>query len=413
MYEGVRRFSLLSDRNPVRSRHKPSMKTHPRNYLALALAALALNLSAIQKANAASRATNGPMITARYNHTATLLQNGKVLAAGGWNGSYLSSAELFDPATGTWTNTGAMKTNRCFHTATLLPNGMVLVVGGYGNDSPHSLSSAEIYDPTTGTWTPTGPMIGGHVYHTATLLRSGKVLVTGDGYNNLVSELYDPAIGNWKASGTMKAAHFYHTATLLTNGMVLVAGGNNSYGPPPISELYDPATEIWTESSAISTNRLSATATLLSDGRVLLAGGWATVQVQTNPPAYTSVSLPSAEIYDPTTGNWTTTTNTMTVGRNWQTASLLPNGQVLLAGGFESGPGQLSGVELYDPIIGAWIASTNALNTARWGHTATLLPGGRILVAGGMGSSGVTNSTEVYDYANGAWTNTGAMNAAR
>src|ERR1035437_2221947 len=396
------------------------MKTHPGNYLALALAALALNLSVTQPAQAASWVTNGPMVTARYNHTATLLSNGKVLVAGGVTnyGTTIgtSSAELFDPATGRGTTTGAMTTSRYDHTATLLPNGKVLVAGGYGNDAPYYLSSADIYDPATGTWTATAPMNGAHENHTATLLRSGKVLVTGGADSegdNLVSELYDPATGTWKASGTMKSAFWDHTATLLTNEMVLIAGGGNNYGPPSRAELYDPATETWTETGAMSTNRSSPTATLLPNGTVLVAGGWVMVQIQTNPPLYTSVSMLSAEIYDPTTGNWMTTTNTMTVGRDSQTASLLPNGQVLLAGGFESGPGQLSGVELYDPIIGAWIASTNALNTARWGHTATLLPGGRILVAGGMGSSGVTNSTEVYDYANGAWTNTGAMNAAR
>src|ERR1035437_3077695 len=98
------------------------MQTHPGNYLALALAALALNLSVTQPAQAASWVTNGPMVTARYNHTATLLSNGKVLVAGGVTnyGTTIgtSSAELFDPATGRWTTTGAMTTSRYDHTAT-------------------------------------------------------------------------------------------------------------------------------------------------------------------------------------------------------------------------------------------------------------------------------------------------------
>src|ERR1017187_4439744 len=122
MYEGVCRFSLLPGRNPVRSRHKPPMKTHPENYLALTLAALALNLSVLQPAQAASWVTNGPMVTARYNHTATLLPNGKVIVVGGRdsNNVSLACAELYDPATGTWTTTGSLNIARYDHTATLL-----------------------------------------------------------------------------------------------------------------------------------------------------------------------------------------------------------------------------------------------------------------------------------------------------
>ncbi|HTY88171.1 MAG TPA: kelch repeat-containing protein, partial [Candidatus Acidoferrum sp.] len=395
-------------------RHRTATRSGISVRIVVGMVALAFNLSARPAAQAGVWVTNGPMVTARYNHTATLLPNGKVLVAGGWNGSYLASAELYDPATGSWTHTGTMATNRCYHTATLLPNGKVLVVGGYGNNSPYYLSSAETYDPATGTWTATGPMISAHVYHTATLLRNGKVLVAG-GVNNLGgynrSELFDPATGTWQASGTMQRSRWYHTATLLTNGMVLVAGGD--YANLPSAELYNPVTETWTSTSLMTTYRESAAASLLPNGQVLVAGGWQTVQVQTNPPAYTSVSLASGEIYDPTAGTWTVTTNTMTTGRNWQTASLLPNGQVLQVAGFQNGPGQLAGMELFDSASGAWLPTTNRLHVARWGHTATMLPGGRIVVAGGISVYGVTNSTEVYDSTNATWTTNGGMNNGR
>src|ERR1035438_10483847 len=125
--------------------------------LALALAVLALNLSVIQPARAASWVTTGPMGTARALHTATLLPNGKVLvAAGAGDNIVYSSAELYDPTTGKWAATGPLSTARSFHTATLLTNGKVLVAGG--SDYPNCLSSAEIYDPATGTWTATGAM---------------------------------------------------------------------------------------------------------------------------------------------------------------------------------------------------------------------------------------------------------------
>jgi len=119
----------------------------------------------------------GSLATARYFHTATLLPNGKVLVAGGAIGyTPLASAELYDPATGTWTATESLHTARFFHTATLLPNGKVLVAGGAGNGY---LASAELYDPATETWTATGSLHTARDLHTATLLPNGKVLVAG------------------------------------------------------------------------------------------------------------------------------------------------------------------------------------------------------------------------------------------
>src|SRR5713101_3461485 len=120
----------------------------------------------------------GSLNTARDSHTATLLNSGKVLVAGGYNGGYLTSAELYDPVAGTWTATGSLNTARTNHTATLLNSGKVLVAGGY-NSTSGSLTSAELYDPAAGTWTATGSLNNGRYAHTATLLSNGKVLVAG------------------------------------------------------------------------------------------------------------------------------------------------------------------------------------------------------------------------------------------
>ncbi len=306
MYEGVRRFSLLSDRNPVRTRHKPPMKTHPKSYLALALATLALNLSVIQPAQAASWVTNSPMTTQRANHTVTVLPNGKLLVVGGVNGTYLSSAELYDPATGRWTTTGSLNTARAYHTATLLPNGKVLVVGGLNPvSSGIYLSSAELYDPATGTWTTTGSMTTIRGYHTATLLPNGKVLVAG-GYNfgyPTGAELYNPATGTWATSGALTTARRYHTATLLPNGQVLVAGGYNGSSVLSSAELFDPAAGTWTATNSLTTARQYHTATLLPNGKVLVAGGYNGSSV-----------LSSAELFDPATGTWAAT-NSLTTTR--------------------------------------------------------------------------------------------------
>jgi WD40 repeat protein len=135
---------------------------------------LGLSLFSTPVAGVGAFTNTNPMTTARTAHTATLLPNGKVLVAAGfaYTDTYLSSAELYDPSTGTWTVTGALSKVRRWHTATLLPNGEVLVAAGFN-------SNAELYDPATGTWTATGALSTNRHYHTATLLPNGKVLVVG------------------------------------------------------------------------------------------------------------------------------------------------------------------------------------------------------------------------------------------
>ena len=230
----------------------------------------------------------GSLTAARYGHTATPLENGKVLIAGGSDdgdlASALASAELYDPETGTWSITANLKSTRVLHTATLLEGGKVLVAGGY-NWPPASLSGAELYDPETGTWSFTGSLSRRSV-HTATLLPSGMVLVAG-GYDwnrrsSLNStELYHSAIGMWDPATNLNTPRDGHTATLLTNGKVLVAGGLLVAGDPSgtilnSAELYDPTAAIAIPrivSASVQGKKLIVSGENFGPGAVILLNG--------------------------------------------------------------------------------------------------------------------------------------------
>ena len=344
----------------------------------------------------------GSLNTASADHTATLLPGGKVLVAGGWGAAH-DSAELYDPATGSWSVTGSLNTPRMDHTATLLPNGKVLVAGGWNGED--ELKSAELYDPATGTWTSTGNLNVARDSHTATLLADGKVLIAG-GYNGddfseveARAELYDPTTGTWSITGSLHKKRANHTATLLPDGRVLVAGGTNYNFNPPASfweslhssELYDPNTGTWSVTGSLNTDRLSHTATLLPNGSVMVAGGdQCSVSIGCGQANFTN----SAELYSPGTGEWSGTAS-LSTPRSSHTATLLPDGQVLIAGGLSDFFDTSEIAEIYDPAAGNW-SRTASLNVPRYAHTATLLSNGKILVVGGYFGA-ILSGAELYD----------------
>ena len=295
-------------------------------------------------------AWTGSMHTAgngSLGETATLLADGRVLVTVGCS----TAAELYDPATGTFTPTGSLAEVRGGQTATVLPDGHVLIAGGYNCASAGKdgvWASAELYDPATGTFSPTGSMSVPREFHTATLLPDGHVLITGgvsgappiaSGSVVLASyrtadtsasvlksaELYDPKTGTFSRTGSMSAIRDHHTATLLQDGRVLVVGGGGEgYASQTSAELYDPANGSFSRTGSLKTGRWLHTATLLSDGRVLVAGG--------RSPKDTTYA--SAEVYDPRAGRFTST-GSMKASRQEQTATLLPDGRVLIAGGLQ------------------------------------------------------------------------------
>jgi hypothetical protein len=334
------------------------------------------------------------MSEAREGHSATLLADGKVLVAGGGT----ASAELYDPSTGTWTATGSMNQARADHTATLLLDGRVLVTGGHSDyrGVPDRDRSAELYDPATGTWTATGAMSLPHYGGTATLLLDGTVLLAGglSGEGNS-AELYHPASGSWSDAGGMIEKRVQHAATLLSDGKVLLVGGYGrlSFDAPDrlaSAELYDPGTGTWTAAGSMNEPRAWITALLLRDGRVLVAGG--------------EVHITSAELYDPASGTWTPTGNSDIRG-TLGTYTLLGDGRVLAegacCGALDFLATAATAAELFNPVSGNWTATTR-MDETQFGHTATLLTDGTVLVAGGFvqdtsGNGTRLASAELYD----------------
>ncbi len=327
----------------------------------------------------------GSLNTARYYDSATMLTTGMVLIAGGigyipgGTGALgdLATAELYSPATQSFTFTGSLNTARDEQTATLLNSGKVLVVGGSDINGP--LASAEVYTPSTAAFAYTGNLNTARYSHTATLLPNATVLIAG-GYGAAgvlnSAELYNPATGKFVVTGPLNAARFDATATLLPSGLVLIAGGADENGPLSSAELFDPSSGTFTLTpTGLNVARSGATATLLNTGNVLIADGYNYL---------TTGPLISAELYNPTTGTFNVTGNLLSTG--WLgTATLLTNSNVLVAGSAMNA----ATAQLYSPANGTF-AIAGALNTPGDLQTATLLPDGTVLIAGGHSNASGT-----------------------
>jgi hypothetical protein len=328
-----------------------------------------------------SWSATGSLKGARSLHTATLLPDGRVLVAGGAGitctySCVIATAELYDPATGAWSSTASMSTPRQGHTATLLQNGKVLVVGGYGTDY---LASAELYDPATGTWSTTGSLPQQRIGHAATRLLDGRVLVVGgsndidDGVFFATSELYDPSTGAWRDSGSMAWVRYTPVVTLLKDGRVLVAGGDGYdqrtqgvHETLSSAEIFDPANETFTAASPLVAGQEGFTASVLSDGSVLVAGGFSA-----RAPYWASAVFPDVTtLFDPNNGQWAPA-GTLRTPRAGHTATVLADGSALVAGGSgEIGASHaLTSTEIFTPTLTIDASFTgNWYDPAQGGH---------------------------------------------
>ena len=343
----------------------------------------------------------GNLGTGRTNFTATRLADGRVLIVGGENVSgnqVFRSAEIYDPATSSFSPTGSLINARAQHTATLLPDGTVLIAGGFYVDSQsnfYSLSTAEIYDPVAGSFSyANGTMTNGRIAASATLLNNGLVLLAGGGYyapgfSGADSELYDPSAQTFTpTTGAMITPRENHTATLLQDGTVLIAGGDSfaTFAPTAQAEIYDPVANTFSAAGNLNTPTDFHVAALLGSGKVLIAGGDCGPNCIPN-------SVGRTEIYDPSTKLFTYGPS-LAIPRSFFTGTVLNDGTVLLAGGQGNSAYTATG-EIFNPTTSTITGAGSMLN-ARAGHTATLLNDGTVLLASGIVGSSASLSAELY-----------------
>ncbi len=358
----------------------------------LPVAAVAVLLLAVPGAFAGSFTRTGDLNTPRAEAISVKLADGRVLVAGGIvpGGETSRSAEIYDPATGTFTLVpGQMAVKRVLGRGVLLANGKVLIVGGQdgGSGGAGPRDTAELFDPATGTFTNvSGPMTTDRVWPLLTRLDSGKVLVSHGccgGWNT--AELYDPdagPTGSFTPTTGQPDAGFSNatgTATRLANGRVLIAGDWSGRG----AQVYDPATDTFTTTPGLMViQRTVPSAALLDDGKVLIAGA-------DDPNGAT------AELFDPATGTFSATAGTMSAARSEAYSARLPDGRVLIAGGSGTWGGTATDTtDIYDPATGTFSPGpTMAVPRRQIGVSdAIKLNDGRILFAGGaLGTDSSTN----------------------
>jgi Ca2+-binding RTX toxin-like protein len=383
-----------------------------RRVLFLAAFVCFLALALLPQASAAGSGAftlTGSMSVARYGAVAAPLPDGRVLVAGGslsqFGGEERSSAEIFDPATNTFRSAGigSMSVPRSGAAAAPLPDGRVLVAGGRSSTPPYVLSSAEIFDPATNTFSSAGvgSMSVVRWGAVAAPLPDGRVLVAGgsDGTHLLASaEVFDPAANTFNSAGigSMSGPRFDAAAAPLRDGRVLVAGGRQAFpGQERFSfelssaEVFDPATNAFRSAGigSMSVPRTRAAAAPLPDGRVLVAGG-----------SHSGVStqyLSSAEAFDPATNGFSSAgIGSLSGSRFGAAAAQLPNGRVLVAGGCcgSTPPFGLSSAEIFAPVTcrgkQATIVGSDAVDpiTGTRGPDVIVVVGGNDAVFAGAGN---------------------------
>lgn len=313
------------------------------------------------------------------------LPDGRVLVAGGTTrqGADLgprsySSTYLFDPTSGSWSRSDLLEAARSDPAVAVLANGRVLVAGGFFVDIPadpqhRMLDTSEVFDPSTGSWSRTGPLAVARYGASAVTLADGRVLILG-GWPDVENgpapryephapplasaEIYDPATGRWSQAGELDLARTDFVLVALADGGALLAGGDLWMGSEPSlqartptskAERFDPGSGAWSETGDMASAAAGRTGIWLPGGQVLVAGGDATVH-EPDVDFPESRLIADAELYDPETGTWATTTP-MPYPRSLASAVLLEDGSALIVGGIRAhaSPGDTPACPIPEP----------------------------------------------------------------
>ena len=366
----------------------------------------------------------GPLHYPRYDHTATLLQDGKVLLAGGLDpaGVGIGNGEVYNPSTDSWSLTGMMSAARGNYDTTLLADGRVLAVAGKSRELGN-IGSIEAYDLATNKWNWLAADGLTRRAHQVTLLPNDLVLISGgvlakrrggewtpdytagekavpDKVETASVELFDIPSGKTTEAAPLTHARREHESLLLADGRVLIIGGlrDETVDGPNIdslnsTEIYDPESDSWSLGAVMAQGRGLHTATTLPDGKILVTGGVNTARQPLN----------SAELYDPSTDSWSPAAS-MSQSRDGHTGTLLSDGRVFVVGGNGTSGGlSLTSAETYDPSSNSWSSAGNMLQ-GRNHHTAVQLNDGKVLIAGGLlGPDNPLSTVDFYSPATNSW----------
>ena len=397
---------LDANKRPIYSHHRLLLLYLPLVVLAVAVVCIPFMVPQSAHANQQTAVTTVPGVwtpvsnTPDYGAQLVLLHDARVMDTN-LNANPIT-ANIYDPATDTWTTTASLGQQVHGASAVLLGDGQVFYAGGVDvcGTTPCITAASFLYDPNSDTWATTTPMSTKRLAASATVLRNGKVLVVG-GYNQDVSfgeqylasaELYDPTTRQWSSAGNMTYSRAGQWSVLLKDGRVLVLGGESA---PTIGstgkgysgcgvqcpqfvatpEIYDPATNRWSTAAPIPNAYQQFTVTVLPTGKVLLAGAY---EGATSTGAYSTNLL-----YDPVANSWSTAA-AMITPRIGQVVVLLPTGNVLVEGGETATVGFIQSAEEYNPFTNAWTATASVgTNRAHTDGTAVVLADGRVMVNGG------------------------------
>ena len=324
----------------------------------------------------------------RSQHTSTQLEDGRILLVGGSKtpDEFLAEVDIFDPASGRVRPATPLHTGRHGHSATLLEDGRILVVGGY-NARDSWLIDAEIFDPARNTWSVTFSPSPHGVGHTATRMSDGRVLLVGGCIGSGICtervEIFNSSNNSWQVAASLPSDRASHAAVLMKDGRVLIVGGGSAAGIPLGGDamIYDPIADTWTTTTPMITPRLFTQCILLRDGRVLAVGGTAL-----SDPSNESMVM-GTEIFDPTSMVWIAAAN-LNQPRYGHTLIMLADGQVLAIGGAQSYSSMDQNsyrrqIEVYNAATNTWTV-IGELPYPRVYSTATLLPNGDVWMAGGQ-----------------------------